>query len=184
MMALAVAGVLLGSATTASAHVRPAGATQTSAASPVSAAPAVSVGPATAVAPAARPRASSGAASVQIASAATPSPAAGLGVAVLLTLLLAAIRAPRRVLIAALVLVLAIVAVEASVHSVHHLADQRAAAHCAVAAASAHVQGAPQPVAISAVWVPTPIGAVVAVESGQLGSRSLGPDEGRAPPSA
>src|SRR5262245_51672398 len=194
MEALAVAGALLGSVTMASAHVRPAVATPTIASDPspvtaVSAAPAVSL-PAlsvvrmTTAGPAAIPEATNRVASVRVASTLAPSPIAGLGEAVLLTLLLAATVAPRRVLIAALVLVLAIIAVEASVHSVHHLADQRAAAHCAVAAVSAHVQGATEPVAVDAVWLPTPIGAVVAVESDEPGSRSLRPDEGRAPPSA
>jgi len=195
MVALAIASALLGSATMASAHVRPAVGTQTVAsdaapATAASAAPAVSVGPAVGVVSvttagrAAIPAAANAVASVRVASTVTPSPTAGLGATVLLTVLLAAMIAPRRVFIAALVLVLAIIAVEASVHSVHHLADQRAAAHCVVAAASAHVQGATEPVAVDAVWVPTPIGAIVAVDSVQPGSRSLRPDEGRAPPSA
>jgi hypothetical protein len=137
------------------------------------------------IAPAPVPAATNRAASASLAAAPTPSRTAGLGVALILSLVLAAtIVTPRRVLIAALVLILTIIAVEESVHSVHHLADQRAAAQCAVAAASAQVQGATQPVAVPAVWLPTQIGAVVPVEPDQPGRRSLRPDEGRAPPSA
>jgi hypothetical protein len=200
MVALAVAGALLGSATMAAAHVRPAAPAiasesgPTPAASDAAAARAGTVAAATAVAsfaptgsaaPAAAPTASSGAAGAQVAAAPTPSRAAGLGGVLILALVFAAtVVAPRRVLVAALVLILAVIAVEESVHSVHHLADQRAAAHCAVAAASVHVQGATQPVAVPALWVTTQVGAVVPVEPDQPGSRSLRPDEGRAPPSA
>ena len=187
-VALAVAGALLGSASMTAAHERPVAPLATVAPLPASAPasndlPVISTAVVASVAPPTTRAVAGGVA--RVASAPTSSFAAGLGVALLLTLLLAAtLVAPRRVLVAALVLVLAVIAVEESVHSVHHLADQRAAAHCAVAAASAHVQGAAEPVPVPVVWVPTPIGAVVLVEPDHPGSRSLRPDEGRAPPSA
>jgi disulfide bond formation protein DsbB len=174
LMVLAVAGALLGSATAALAHVRPAP-TPAVAPDPIPAAP-PSVAPAPAV---------DLAVSTTGIAAPTPWPPAVLGVTLIFALLLAAtLVAPRRVLIAALVLVLAIIAVEESVHSVHHLADQRAAANCAVAAASVHVQGATEPVPVPVVGDPTPVGAVATSEPDHPGSRSLRPDEGRAPPSA
>src|SRR5687768_749326 len=55
-------------------------------------------------------------------------------VAVLVAAALAALP-PRRAVALALVLLLALFAVESGVHSVHHLADQQGAAQCVVAAA-------------------------------------------------
>jgi hypothetical protein len=177
LVMLAAIGLLLGTATTALAHVRP-----------VPAAPAISQEPAPAVTPQVAPVVTPMAtpdATVRLASIPTPATAAPLWAALGLALLLgAAVIVPRRVLIAALVLLLLVAGFEASLHSVHHLADQRAAAHCAVAAASAHVQGAADPLAVPEMWVPTPIGAVVAAEPDRPGARTLRPDEGRAPPSA
>lgn len=91
----------------------------------------------------------------------------------------------RRALVAALALVLVVLAVETGVHSVHHLADQRGAAECVVAMASANVQGtaASSPPA-HALWMPRPIGAIVLPAPERLGARPLRPDEGRAPPAA
>jgi hypothetical protein len=177
LVMLAAIGMLLGTATTALAHVRP-----------VPAAPAVSQEPASAVtpqvAPVETPIAAPGA-TVRLASIPTPATAGPLWAALGLVLLLgAAAVVPRRVLITALVLLFLVAGFETSVHSVHHLADQRAAARCAVAAASAHVQGAADPLAVPEMWVPTPIGAVVAAEPDRPGARTLRPDEGRAPPSA
>jgi hypothetical protein len=177
LVMLAAIGMLLGTATTALAHVRP-----------VPAAPVVSQDPAPAVtppvAPVETPIAAPGS-TVRLASIPTPATAAPLWAALGLALLLgAAAVVPRRVLIVALVLLLLVAGFEASVHSVHHLADQRAAAHCAVAAASAHVQGAADPLAVPEMWLPTSIGAVIAPEPDRPGARTLRPDEGRAPPSA
>jgi hypothetical protein len=171
-MVLAVAGVLLGPATTAVAHVRPTSPTPAAALDPT---------PAPSVVPVAAPAVDLG---VSAPVTATPSAAAVVGVLIAALLLAAALVAPRRVLIAALVLLLVLIAFEESVHSVHHLADQRAAAQCTVAAASAQVSGATDPIAVPMVWDPTPIGAVAASEPDHPGSRSLRPDEGRAPPSA
>jgi len=175
LMLVVALGVLLGPATTALAHVRPVTAT-------ASQEPASIVTPE--VAPVEAPIATSGA-TARLASIPTPASDAPLWAALVLTILLgAAVVVPRRVLIAGLVLLLLVAGFEASVHSVHHLADQRAAAQCAVAAASAQVQGATEPVPVPMVGVPAPIGAVVTPEPVRPGSRSLRPDEGRAPPSA
>ena len=94
----------------------------------------------------------------------------------------AALAIPRRVRVTALVLILIVLAVETGLHSVHHLADQQAASHCAVAVASANVHGTAQPTAVHGLGNLMPLGAVVAVEVDRPGARPLRPDEGRAPP--
>ena len=126
LMLVVALGVLLGPATAALAHVRPVTAT-------ASQEPASIVTPQ--VAPVEAPIATPGA-TARLASIAMPATDAPLWAALVLTILLgAAVVVPGRVLIAALVLLLLVAGFEASVHSVHHLADQRAAARCAVAAA-------------------------------------------------
>jgi hypothetical protein len=175
LVVLVATGFLLGAATTAFAHVRP-----VPAAVPQQPAPAATPQVAPVETPVAAPDATA-----RVASIPTSMPAAPLWVALVLAVLLgAAAVAPRRVLIAAFALLLLVAGFEASVHSVHHLADQRAAATCVVAAASAHVHGATDLLAVPEMWVPTPIGAVVASEPDRPGARTLRPDEGRAPPSA
>jgi hypothetical protein len=96
-----------------------------------------------------------------------------------------ALTARRRVLVTALALVLVVLAVETGVHSVHHIADRQGAADCVVAMASANVHGtaASSPMA-HALWIPGPVGAVVAPAPERPGARPLRPDEGRAPPAA
>ena len=94
-----------------------------------------------------------------------------------------ALTARRRVLVAVLALVLLVLAVETGVHAVHHLTDQRGAADCVVAMASANVQGtAASPPPACALWIPDPVGTVVAPAPERPGARPLRPDEGRAPP--
>jgi hypothetical protein len=96
-----------------------------------------------------------------------------------------ALTARRRALVAGLALGLGVLAVETGVHSVHHLADRQAAAECVVAVASANIHGtADSPPATRAVWIPVPVGAVVAPAPERPGARPLRPDEGRAPPTA
>jgi|SRR6185369_4028880 len=91
----------------------------------------------------------------------------------------------RRTLATALVPILVVLAVETGVHSVHHLADQKTAATCVVALASAHVHGTAEPSpAVHDLWIAAPIGAVVAPAPERPGARPLRPDEGRAPPAA
>jgi len=182
LMALVAAGALLGPATTAQAHVRSAPVTAP-ATPPVAQEPAPAI--TSSVTASAAPAAASGSAALRIDPIPAPSSTAPVWAALFLALLAGAtLVAPRRILIVALVLVLAVIAVEEGVHSVHHLADQRAASNCAVAAASAHVQGAAEPVAVAVLWIPTPIVTVVASDPDRPGSRPLRPDEGRAPPSA
>jgi len=178
LMVLVATSALLGSATTALAHVRSVPATP-----PVAQESAPAVTSSVTASPA--PDIAPGGATIRSGPILAQSSTAPLWAALLLALLAGVtLLAPRRVLIVALVLVLAVIAVEEGVHSVHHLADQRAASHCAVAAASAHVQGAAEPIAVPEVWIPTPIATVVASEPDRPGSRPLRPDEGRAPPSA
>ena len=182
LMVLVATSALLGPATTALAHVRSAPVTAP-ATPPVAQEPAPAITSSVTASPA--PDVAPGGAAIRITPISTPASAAPVWAGLLLALLAGlTLVAPRRVLILALVLVLAVIAVEEGVHSVHHLADQRAASHCAVAAASAHVQGAAEPLAVPAVWIPTPIATVVASEPDRPSSRPLRPDEGRAPPSA
>jgi len=116
---------------------------------------------------------------------ATPAPPAPvtLWLTAVLTLILGlGIVAPRRTLVVALVLVLGVLTVETGVHSVHHLADRQAAADCVVASATAHVHGVTPVTAPDAVWVPTPIGLASLLVVDRPGSRPSRPDAGRAPP--
>jgi len=92
-----------------------------------------------------------------------------------------ALVAPRRALYLALALVIATFAVEAGVHSVHHLADRQSTTHCVVSAASAHVQGASVEASVVH-WVPVVVGPITVVEAVRPGASPLRPDEGRAPP--
>ena len=116
---------------------------------------------------------------------AEPPAAATIWLALVLTIVLGlAVATPRRTLVVALTLVLVVLALEAGVHSVHHLSDRQAAAQCAVASAATHVQGAEQPVAPDGAWIATPLGTVTAPDLDRPGSRPLRPDEGRAPPAA
>jgi hypothetical protein len=105
----------------------------------------------------------------------------GLALTIALGILLVA---PRRALVLALAVLLGVLAVESSVHSVHHLADRQAASQCVVASASAHVHGTAEPLTPDAVWIPTAIGALALLEVDRPGSRVVRPDEGRAPPAA
>jgi hypothetical protein len=87
----------------------------------------------------------------------------------------------RRILVGLLIPLLAVFALEAGVHSVHHLGDQDAAARCIVAAASLNLSGtvaAPVTlVAPAATDDPAP-----PVDPERLPQRLALPDQGRAPP--
>jgi hypothetical protein len=96
----------------------------------------------------------------------------------------ATLAAPRRTLVVILVLVLGLVTVESSVHSVHHLGDQQGAATCVIATATAQVPGAAEGDPTYDVQALAPLGAVLASTLDRPGSRPLRPDEGRAPPAA
>ena len=111
-----------------------------------------------------------------------PMPLWPLAATLALAALAPIVAAPRRALRIALVLLLAVSAVESGVHSVHHLADRQAASHCAVALATAHVQGASMEAPCATAWSKSPVGTVVVAEAVRPGSSPLRPDEGRAPP--
>jgi hypothetical protein len=117
-----------------------------------------------------------------VAAAPAPRPLWPLAAGVGLAALTLAVVAPRRTFGVALVVVLAVFAVETGVHSVHHMADQKAATQCVVSAASAHVQGASMEAPASAPWMPMPVGTVAVAAAVRPGSSPLRPDEGRAPP--
>ena len=101
---------------------------------------------------------------------------------VLAGLLGAAAARPRRALVTALVLVLAVLTFEAGVHSVHHLGDAQPA--CAIAAVSAHLSG----ISVD----PPDASALVTDTSGRLAfpppapvrATSLAPHESRGPPTS
>jgi len=104
-----------------------------------------------------------------------------LGLAAGLLAALAARRHPRRVLVLALAVLLAVFAVEAGIHSVHHLGE-RAATTCAVAAAAGHLtlclDDGPPVVRLSL----TPAGVVADEQLASPAAPGLGPDLARAPP--
>ena len=110
----------------------------------------------------------------------TPS-ALVLGLVAGLLLALAARRQPRRVLVLALVALLTVFAVEAGIHSVHHL-GQRAAATCAIAAAAGHLtlclDDGPPAVSLSL----APTGAVTDEHLASPAAPGLRSDLARAPP--
>jgi hypothetical protein len=154
--------LLLGTVTSAGAHVRPV---------LLAEAPAIDMPE-----PAAPPG------GPQLAAPAPPAPAT-LGLTVVLTLVLAlGIVAPRRTLVTAIVLVLGVLTVETGVHSVHHLTDRQAAADCVVASATAHVHGATDVTAPDAIWLPTPLGIAPLLTVDRPAGRPSRPDAGRAPP--
>jgi hypothetical protein len=108
-----------------------------------------------------------------------------IGAALTLTLGLGvAVAASRRGLVVALALIVGVLAVESTIHSVHHLADEKDVSGCAVATVTAQVHGTTEQVPAHDLWLPTPVGAVLAPETERPGARPLRPDEGRAPPAA
>jgi hypothetical protein len=87
----------------------------------------------------------------------------------------------RRVLVGLLIALLALFAVEAGVHSVHHLGDQDAAARCVVAAASLNLSG-PVAAPMTLAAPPATDDAAPPLEPERLPQRLTLPDQGRAPP--
>ena len=99
-----------------------------------------------------------------------------------LALAAAAITRRRRAVAIASITLLVLVAFEAGVHSVHHLADQRDA-HCVVASASTQTAG----VTVDATAFDRPVDAATSVTPTPIASAELRPappDLGRAPPVA
>jgi uncharacterized membrane protein (TIGR02234 family) len=87
----------------------------------------------------------------------------------------------RRTVAGLLIALLAVLAFEAGVHSVHHLGDADAAAQCVVASASSDLSGAGAGPVV--VIVPAETGDVAPPpQSGTLLPRFAHPDRGRAPP--
>ena len=127
------------------------------------------------------PRLDTSSTALRAAPAAAPPVALVLGLVAGLLAALAVRRHPRRVLVLALAVLLAVFAVEAGVHSVHHLGERSATA-CAVAAAAGHLalcldDGAPA-VSLSL----APAGAVAEEQLVSPAAPGLPPDLARAPP--
>jgi len=94
----------------------------------------------------------------------------------------AAWRRPRRALVLAVVLLLAVFAFEDGLHSVHHLLDTTKLAKCQVAVAAAHLNAtAVDDAGVTDVILPAP---AVATDAGQSApaTRFPSPVQGRAPP--
>ena len=106
-----------------------------------------------------------------------------IGLASGLLVALAARWQPRRVLVLALVALLALFVVEAGIHSVHHLGE-RAAATCAIAVAAGHLtlclDDGPPVVSCGL----TPAGLVAEEQAASPAAPGRGLDLARAPPAA
>ncbi len=100
--------------------------------------------------------------------------------ALVVTLALAGRRSPRRAAALTLAVLLAMLAFETGLHSVHHLGDPEAG--CVLAATSAHLAAVAAP---TVDVVPAPLAAsesLAVAASSALPDRQFRPDEGRAPP--
>jgi hypothetical protein len=97
--------------------------------------------------------------------------------------LVAFVRSPRRLVAAALVALLGVIAFESGVHAVHHLDNPRSAARCAVASAAPHMGGTADACTASTPGLLATPDRVVIVEAPTSAARPLSPARGRAPPS-
>jgi hypothetical protein len=117
---------------------------------------------------------------------ATPTPPAPpwyLPAALALTAVTAWYR-PRRAVALTLALLLCVFAFENALHSVHHGFDAQQQEECTVAAASAHLAAVQvDDPALSSVVLHV-VGRAAAAPAASVATRFLGPDQGRAPPSA
>ncbi|MEX2220866.1 MAG: hypothetical protein WEG40_03635 [Candidatus Rokuibacteriota bacterium] len=96
----------------------------------------------------------------------------------------AAWRRPRRALVVTLAVLLCVFAFEDALHSVHHGFDAQQQEECTVAAASAQLSAVEaDDVTLFSFALPT-IGEAAAGPPAFALTRSLSPDQGRAPPSA
>jgi len=93
-------------------------------------------------------------------------------------------RRPRRALVFAVVLILAVFAFEDGLHSVHHAGDQHHAATCLVASASAHLSATSVDIGSNHDVVFLTAGHALERAGSAPVSRPFCPDQGRAPPSA
>jgi hypothetical protein len=102
---------------------------------------------------------------------------------VVLAVLLAAVAvSPRRALVVALVLVLAVLTFEAGVHSVHHLGDAQPA--CTIAAVSAHVSGISVDSPDASARASDPSDPLALPPPAPVRATTLAPHESRGPPSS
>jgi hypothetical protein len=100
-----------------------------------------------------------------------------------LALLASLIRAPRRVAVGVVVVLIAILAFETGVHAVHHLGDRHAASHCAVASVAPQLGGTADAPSTAIPHLHVTAHAVVLAEPVVLSARPVGPAPVRAPPS-
>ena len=115
---------------------------------------------------------------------ATPTTTVPVWLALLaLALLASLIRAPRRVAVGAVAVLIAILAFETGVHAVHHLGDTHAASHCVVASVAPHLGGTADAPATAIPHLHVTTQAVVFAELVVLSGRPVGPAPVRAPPS-
>ena len=91
-------------------------------------------------------------------------------------------RRPRRVLVFAVVLLLALFAFEDGLHSVHHLVDRSQLNKCAVAAAAAHLNATASDDGSTVDVVLPVIAALTEVSQTDPVTSFLSPVQGRAPP--
>ena len=146
--------------------------------------PAAAHGP-TPVLSAATAEAAAGPAIVPILSAAPAPPALLWHLAAALALVgLTAWHRPRRALVVTLAVLLCVFAFENALHSVHHGFDPKQQEECTVAAASAHLAAVQvDDPGLSSVMLPV-VGRAEATSPASTPTGFLGPDQGRAPPSA
>lgn len=91
-------------------------------------------------------------------------------------------RRPRRVLVFAVVLLLAVFAFEDGLHSVHHLVDKSQLNKCAVAGAAAHLNATPADDGATVDVVLPVLAALTEVSQTDPVTSFLSPVQGRAPP--
>jgi hypothetical protein len=171
LLLLVLAGVFLGSVAPAAAHQTP------SALLPDVVSGGVSV--------------LSGATAEDIASsgafvAAAPA-SAQLSVVIFASALVAALlarRRARRAIVLTLVVLLAVLAFENGLHSVHHGLDERRLAGCPLGAASSHLSATPVEDIAAAELILDVVAAAPERSQPDVDVRALSPHQGRAPPSA
>jgi fumarate reductase subunit D len=171
LVALVLAGLVLASVAPAAAHQRP------SALLPDVVSPTVSV--------------LSGATAEDIASAGafvaaapgSPQLAPVIFAAAVVAALLARRRA-RRAIVLTIVVLLAVLAFENGLHSVHHGLDERRLAGCPLALASSHLSATPVEDIATAELILSVVAAAPEGAQPDVDLRALPPQQGRAPPSA
>jgi predicted membrane protein len=105
------------------------------------------------------------------------------GVVLALAALALLFRVPRRLVTAVLIVLLAVLAFETGVHAVHHIGDGRTTARCPVASMAPHLGGTTVTPATSGLALQPSVDGVVVTDALVPVLRSLGPAQGRSPPS-